>query len=304
MFLNDTTGTLNIAHRGTRAYAPENTLAAFAKSKLFGCELIELDVRLSKDGEVVVYHDEHLKRCTDVIEKFPGRSTYQVADFTLRELKNLDAGSWYIDQLSLLIDKRELFLQSVSDDELAQFVTQDELKHFASGEIKIPTLIEVFCLAGEIDLTVNVELKSCSGSDALLVSNVLEIIRTMNMEDRILISSFNHELLITTRKQSKKIRTAALVDKLLNNPLTYLKRLKANAYNLGCYRGFSADRYQSKAGDRYLQHIKKLRLAGFDVNVWTCNDRDEMEGLLSAGVTGLISDYPNRVKEKIEGFRN
>lgn len=303
MFLNDTTGILNIAHRGTRAYAPENTLVAFGKSKLFGCEMFELDVRLSKDCEVVVYHDEHLKRCTDAIEKYPGRSMYQVADFTLRELKILDAGSWYVEQLSLSNDKREFFLHTLSNDELTQFVTQDELKHYASGEIKIPTLIEVLTLADQLDLMVNVELKSCAENDSLLVSSVLEIIRTMKMEDRILISSFNHELLKTTRKQSK-IRTAALVDKPLSNPLTYLKSLKTNAYNLGCYHGFSADRFQSKAGSRYLDHIKKLRKAGFDVNVWTCNDPEEMEGLLSAGVTGLISDYPNRVKERISGFRN
>ena len=103
-------GVLNIAHRGARAFAPENTLAAFEKSKTFGCQMFEMDVRLSKDGELVVYHDEQLTRCTDIKAKFPGRSSYYVRDFTYDELRTLDAGSWYIEQLLLPGSQRQEFL--------------------------------------------------------------------------------------------------------------------------------------------------------------------------------------------------
>ena len=89
-------GVLNIAHRGARAFAPENTLAAFRKAKIFACQMFEIDVRLSKDGALMVHHDEQLTRCTDVKTKFPGRDTYYVWDFIYRELNILDAGSWYI----------------------------------------------------------------------------------------------------------------------------------------------------------------------------------------------------------------
>ena len=78
-------GILNIAHRGARAYAPENTLAAFAKAVGFGCPMIEIDVHWSKDGELVVHHDDQLARCTDVKTKFPERSSYYVSDFTWSE---------------------------------------------------------------------------------------------------------------------------------------------------------------------------------------------------------------------------
>lgn len=92
---------LNIAHRGARAYAPENTLLSFAKAKTLGCQMVELDVQLSKDGVVMVHHDPSLTRCTDVQAKFPGLKSYDLADFTVAQLSQLDAGSWYVQQLAL-----------------------------------------------------------------------------------------------------------------------------------------------------------------------------------------------------------
>jgi glycerophosphoryl diester phosphodiesterase len=76
----------NIAHRGARAFAPENTLPAFEKAKTFDCEMFELDVHMSGDGELIVHHDDDLTRCTDVVAKFPERSSYYVSDFTYEEL--------------------------------------------------------------------------------------------------------------------------------------------------------------------------------------------------------------------------
>lgn len=73
-----------IGHRGACAYAPENTLASFALAADLGCRMVEFDVRLSKDGVPVVFHDDTLERCTD------GRGA--VAARTLAELKRLDAG--------------------------------------------------------------------------------------------------------------------------------------------------------------------------------------------------------------------
>jgi len=75
-----------IAHRGFSGEAPENTLAAFKKAIDLGSDMMELDVHFSKDGQVVVIHDDHLERTTN------GRG--KVADLTLQELKKLDAGSW------------------------------------------------------------------------------------------------------------------------------------------------------------------------------------------------------------------
>jgi glycerophosphoryl diester phosphodiesterase len=76
-----------IAHRGASAYAPENTLAAFKLAIEMGADGIELDVRLSRDQEVVVIHDGRLGRTTD--------GNGLVSQTSLAELKGLDAGSWY-----------------------------------------------------------------------------------------------------------------------------------------------------------------------------------------------------------------
>lgn len=76
-----------IAHRGASAYYPENTLASFEGAAALGADMVELDVQLTSDGEVVVFHDEKISRCTN------GRG--RVADHTLAALKKLDAGSWF-----------------------------------------------------------------------------------------------------------------------------------------------------------------------------------------------------------------
>ncbi len=76
-----------VAHRGSSAIAPENTLAAFRQAITDGADAVELDVHLSKDGEVVVIHDETLRRTTD------GKG--KVSDYTLKELKRLSAGRWF-----------------------------------------------------------------------------------------------------------------------------------------------------------------------------------------------------------------
>ncbi|MGH7807472.1 MAG: glycerophosphodiester phosphodiesterase [Thermodesulfobacteriota bacterium] len=73
-----------IAHRGASAYEPENTLRSFKRAMEMGAEMMELDVRFSRDGHLVIIHDKKVDRTTN------GRGL--VREMTLRELKNLDAG--------------------------------------------------------------------------------------------------------------------------------------------------------------------------------------------------------------------
>jgi glycerophosphoryl diester phosphodiesterase len=83
-----------IAHRGSSFGMPENTLTAFRKAIDAHVDLVEIDVHRSLDGELVVVHDTSLCRTTDVEEVFPDRSSYDVGDLTLAEIRQLDAGSW------------------------------------------------------------------------------------------------------------------------------------------------------------------------------------------------------------------
>ena len=78
---------LTVAHRGSSAYAPENTLPAMQLAVDSGCDLVEVDVQRTRDGALVLVHDTDLERTT-------GRRA-AVADVTLEELRRLDAGSWF-----------------------------------------------------------------------------------------------------------------------------------------------------------------------------------------------------------------
>ncbi|MEU9253114.1 glycerophosphodiester phosphodiesterase family protein [Streptomyces sp. NPDC048270] len=83
------------AHRGASAYAPENTLDAVDLAMRLGFHWVENDVQRTKDGELVVVHDDTLSRTTDVEQVFPDRSPWRVRDFTAAEIARLDAGSWF-----------------------------------------------------------------------------------------------------------------------------------------------------------------------------------------------------------------
>ena len=143
---------LVVAHRGFSGAAPENTLAAFREAIKVGSDMIELDIQLSKDGKIVVIHDETLERTTDGQGK--------VADLTFREIRKLDAGSWFGPQFS--------------------------------GE-KIPTLQEVLELAkGKV--LVNIEIKSPSHGQypiTELAGQGLEAVKKAGLLNRVIFSSFN-----------------------------------------------------------------------------------------------------------------
>ena len=80
-------GIVAVGHRGTVRFAPENTLAAFEKAIELGVDLIEIDVRETKDGHLVVIHDATVDRTTN--------GTGRVSELTLSEIKKLDAGAWF-----------------------------------------------------------------------------------------------------------------------------------------------------------------------------------------------------------------
>lgn len=83
---------LVIAHRGASGHAPENTIAAFKKAVELGADMYELDCLLSKDGEIIVMHDDTVDRTTS--------GSGKVSDLTLEEIKKLDAGSWFGEEFA------------------------------------------------------------------------------------------------------------------------------------------------------------------------------------------------------------
>ena len=93
---------LLVAHRGASAYAPEHTLAAYRLALEQGADFVEQDLGVTRDGALVCVHDPTLERTTDVEAVFPdrfrevaGAKRWFIADFTLAEIRRLDAGSWF-----------------------------------------------------------------------------------------------------------------------------------------------------------------------------------------------------------------
>ena len=100
-----------VAHRGASAYAPEHTLASYRLALEQGADFVEQDLAVTRDGVLICLHDPSLERTTDVEERFPTRFTeityegkkrqaWLANDFTLAEIKSLDAGSWFGKQFA------------------------------------------------------------------------------------------------------------------------------------------------------------------------------------------------------------
>lgn len=159
---------LNFAHRGAREAAPENTLSAFLAAEIMGAEGIELDVMFTKDNQLAVIHDYELDRTTD------GEGS--VKDYTMAELKELDAGSWF-DQAF-------------------------------TGE-RIPTLQEVLEII-DTDTLINIELKSESPITDGLEQAVVEVIGDYNLYGRVVVSSFNPIALMRVKQADKDIPVGLL----------------------------------------------------------------------------------------------
>ncbi|GGK73985.1 hypothetical protein Sme01_33350 [Sphaerisporangium melleum] len=86
---------INVAHRGASANAPENTVAAFQRARTEQADMFELDVQETRDHKLVLMHDTTLSRTTDAERVFPGSAPWRVGDFTLAEIRRLDAGAWF-----------------------------------------------------------------------------------------------------------------------------------------------------------------------------------------------------------------
>src|SRR6056297_2012225 len=86
---------LVIAHRGASYLAPEETRPAYVLARDMGAHYLEMDIQRTRDGTLVAIHDDVLDRTTNVASVFPGREKDPVSSFTIDELKQLDAGTWF-----------------------------------------------------------------------------------------------------------------------------------------------------------------------------------------------------------------
>jgi glycerophosphoryl diester phosphodiesterase len=266
--------TLNIAHRGARSLAPENTLSAARKGFEIGADLWELDVAMTKDGELVLIHDDSFERTSNVGTLYPDRKKAGAHEFTLAELRKLDLGSWF-NQTDPF---KQIAAGAISKAELDKFV----------GE-PVPTLREALQYTRDQNWRVNVEIKDASGTppDPVIVEKVVALIKELDMVERVMISSFNHSYIQRVKAAENRIITAALVERADPDPVALLKRLGAQAYN-------PSSRVITPGA------IRPIREAGFDVFIWTVNDELAMKTLIDAGASGIITDFPQLLKEVLK----
>ncbi|OHV13961.1 glycerophosphodiester phosphodiesterase [Kushneria phosphatilytica] len=120
-----------IAHRGDSFDAPESTRPAYLLARALGADYLELDLQRTKDGQLVAFHDDTLKRTTNVEEVFPERADDPISSFTLAELKQLDAGSWFNERYPA---------RARSSYKGLKILTLDEVRSIAEGGDNHPGL--------------------------------------------------------------------------------------------------------------------------------------------------------------------
>lgn len=161
-----------IAHRGYSKLYPENTMLAFKEAAKFDITGIELDVQLSKDGHVVICHDEKIDRTSD--------GTGFIQDLTLAELK-----AFYFH---------------------GKFENQVE----QNDDIRMPTLEEFFQWFKPLDIMVNIELKTNIFRYEGLVEKVNDLIKQFDLTDRVVLSSFQHHTMNEAKKVNSSLKTGLL----------------------------------------------------------------------------------------------
>lgn len=294
-----------IAHRGDSAHAPENTLLAANAGYEAGAEAWELDVQLTRDGVPVVIHDESLSRTTDVAVQFEGdpraRSGYLISDFDLDEVRQLDAGSWFLAPGGRRTAAAFGTLSEIGDDRRASI---------SSGQVRIPTLDEALMLTKSLNWLVNVEVKSFPATDPRMLEAVLDLVEQRGMADRVLISSFDHADVARSARLRPDIPTGVLAVTPVERPHEYVRNLVgADFYHpssqiLG--EESLAYRQAPSAGTLRRHDLQALADANVPVLVYTVND-DRADGLAvhlaQSGVAGLFTDDPARLRRLFEGGR-
>ena len=180
-----------IAHRGASAVAPENTVSAFLKAVETKADAVELDIRITCDNEIVVIHDSRLDRTTN------GHG--RVSDFTLEEIKKLDAGSWF---------------------------------HSKFYKEQIPTFSEIIeSLTQKVGI--NIEIKPSNTQQNIIIRKCVELIQKNKLHKRVLISSFQHRLTQKIKLIDKNILTGIIYSPMIHlgaKPANLVTKYKADAF--------------------------------------------------------------------------
>ncbi|MGW6026056.1 glycerophosphodiester phosphodiesterase [Streptomyces sp. NPDC055099] len=255
---------LVVAHRGASAYAPENTFAAIDKAADMGFRWVENDVQRTKDGELVIMHDDNLKRTTNVEELYPDRAPWKVADFTAAEIARLDAGSWFSPKYAG---------QRVPT--LKQYMNRVSRNHQKLVfEFKKPELYP------------GIEKQ---GLDILRKTGWLD---KHHVRSKLVIQSFSADSVKKVHKLRPDIKTGFLGTPAVADLPEYAKF--SDQIN-STHGSISAD-YVSAIHALKGPHRKRL-----EIFTWTVNDAAAAKRVAGFGVDGIITNTPDVVRKAISG---
>lgn len=245
---------LFFAHRGGSALAPENTLPAYERGMALGADALELDIHYTRDGEIVVFHDDTLERTTN--------GSGPISALTLDEIRRLDAGY--------------------------RFTPDGGATYPWRGQgVRVPTLAEVFERFPGVRINIEIKVGDEAGDQRFA-----RLLRDRDWEDRAMVGSFDDRTLARFRAVSEgRVATSASASEvrafLLHVLFRATRRLRP-AYDAlqipEVYRGIRVVSPTS---------IRLARELGLDTHVWTVDSGPDMERLLDWGVDGLMTDRPD-----------
>lgn len=245
MGVNDKVKEVSIyAHRGNSGDYPENTMTAFQAALDAGVEGIELDVQMSKDGHLIIIHDEQINRTTD--------GSGYVKDLTLAELIGFDAGSWFSPDFN------------------------------GEGIPQLHLVLEWLAEEGN-ELTLNIELKNDIITYDGMERKVLDLINQYELQDRVIISSFNANSLKKVKQLNPHIAIGYLIAGVKADAIAIAKEIGADAIH--CQPSYALSSYGREAIE-----------AGFPLRVYTVNEREIQAQLIEVGVEVIMTDVPEHLK--------
>jgi len=285
-------------HRGTRGLAPENTLAAFRRALDIGVTTIETDMGVTKDDVVVISHNPNLS--PDLVRDPDGHWLAgpgpQIRSLTFAELRRYDIGR---------INPTSQYARSFPEQR-------------ASDGERFPKLSELFDLAKAsgkpVRFNIETKITPTSGAStpdpAMFARLVLAVVREANVADRVTLQSFDWRTLIEMKRLAPEIETSCLTIQTANDNTV---QQAADGGPSPWHAGFALRDYGGslpalvKAAGcgtwsmfwRNLtpKDLTEAHALGLKVLPWTVNERDQMRSLIDMGVDGIITDYPDRLRE-------
>jgi len=268
-------------HRGARGKRPENTIPAFQYCLEKHMTTIELDTNLTKDRQLIVYHDTALNRKICRHDNGDPVTSIPIKDLTTAELKRLDCGSIADTDFPEQVPVKGTRLLTLT--EFFEFIEAFERKHAHLPPIRF-----------------NIETKF--GKDYTpsevntMAGLVVAAIADAGMTERSTVQSFVLEVLPKVKKLNRRIRTSALFEPGIIRMILF-KSGFAHGREKIIKKALAVNADMISPHFLYIDRkfIQRCHSYGKKVLTWVLNDEKMMEAFLDLGVDGIISDYPDRL---------